>query len=207
MSWLPQNTIVLRITFLNPPIELIFTRTYFYLWSYVAISFFLRIFWISFFLRIFLHLFFLWESFFKSLLIFLKLFFLWEFFWIAFLWESFWISFVSENLFESLSLSIYLSLSVSLCLWSCVWIYFLNLYENKQVYEFHHTKQIFGHRKQIMIFCLFRMFQVYGFCFEFFSFFVEQSVFKFSKISRKTYSFYRIRFFTVNIFYELHLRL
>ena len=30
---------------------------------------------------------------------------------------------------------------------------FLGLYENKQAYEDHHSKQIFYHQKQIMIFC------------------------------------------------------
>ena len=59
-----------------------------------------------------------------------------------FLWESFWIL-ICDHLWES---------------------NFVSLYENKLVYEFHHLKHI------IMIFCWFRMFQVYVFYFEFFSF-------------------------------------
>ena len=40
---------------------------------------------------------------------------------------------------------------------------FLSLYENKQIYEYHHLKQIFCHQKQIMIFWWFRMFPFYVF--------------------------------------------
>ena len=40
---------------------------------------------------------------------------------------------------------IHLSLFVIIC-------DFLSLYENNQVYEYHHLKQIFYHQKQIMIF-------------------------------------------------------
>ena len=35
----------------------------------------------------------------------------------------------------------------------CENLLFLSLYENKQAYEHHHLKQIFCHKKQIIIFC------------------------------------------------------
>ena len=47
---------------------------------------------------------------------------------------------------------------------------FSSLYENKQAYQPHHLKQIFYHQNMIMIFCWFRMFQIYVFNFELFSF-------------------------------------
>ena len=62
-------------------------------------------------------------------------------------------------------------------LWESLLIYdhlwesiFLSLYENKQVYEYHHLKQIFYHQNTIVISCWFLMFQFYDFYFEFFSF-------------------------------------
>ena len=113
-----SNTILLACTPINPPIENLFVRTDFYLWSSVRIS--------------------------------------------SFLWESFLIFFICENLFllwESFRITV---ICVNLC-----------LYENKQVCESHHLKQIFYHQNTIIIFCWFRMFQVCVFYFGFFSFYVS----------------------------------
>ena len=77
------------------------------------------------------------------------------------LWKSF---FICQNLFSSectyfflwefydhlqKSFRIYDHLSESI---------FLSLYENKQVYEYHHLKQIFYHQNTIIIFCWFCIF-------------------------------------------------
>ena len=80
-----------------------------------------------------------------------------------------------DHLWEShLFIRIFLNPSY---LWESLLIYdhlcesiFSSLYENKQAYESHHLKQLFYHQNTIMIFCWFHMFQVYDFCFEFFSF-------------------------------------
>ena len=82
-----------------------------------------------------------------------------------------------ENFFESFFMGIFFESLVSENLFDYLFIYdhpcesiFLSLYENKQAYEFH-LKQISCHQNMIMIFCLFRMFLFYAFCFEFFSFY------------------------------------
>ena len=78
-----------------------------------------------------------------------------------YLWSSVRISSFYENFFllwESFVISI---IFVNLC-----------LYENKQVYEYHHLKKNFYHQNTTMIYCWFRMFQVLFFYFEFFSFYV-----------------------------------
>ena len=64
--------------------------------------------------------------------------------------------FICQNLFSSLriSSSLWSSVRISFYLWSSVRIYFLSLHENKQVYEYHHLKQIFYHQNTIMIFLL-----------------------------------------------------
>ena len=70
---------------------------------------------------------------------------------------------------------------------------------------FHHLKQIFYHQNMIMIPCWFRStyFMYFAFNFSHFIsryFFIEQSVFKFTKLSCDILSFCCIRFFTINIF-------
>ena len=65
------------------------------------------------------------------------------------LWSSVRIFSFHENFFllwESFVISI---IFVNLC-----------LYENKQVYEYHHLKKTFYHQNTTMIYCWFRMFQV-----------------------------------------------
>ena len=140
----------------------------------------------------------------------------------SFLWELF---FICEHLLFFMRNS-FLSKSMSYFSWKVFFIpehlfffmitffyfcFFLSLYENKQTYKSHHLKQIFYHQNMIMIFCRFCMFQTYDFWLEFFQFyvwvffFVQQSVFKFIKLSCNIYSFCRIKLFTINIFYGIHL--
>ena len=75
--------------------------------------------------------------------------------------------FICQNLFSSLriSSSLWSSVRISFYLWSSVRIYFLSLHENKQVYEYHHLKQIFYHQNTIMIFCWYFVIYVPNFMF------------------------------------------
>ena len=76
---------------------------------------------------------------------------------------------ICENLFflrES-----FLYVRIFSYLWSSVGIYYFIIYLlNKLVYEFPHRKQFFYHQNTIVIFCWFRVFQVYVFCFQLSSF-------------------------------------
>ena len=85
--------------------------------------------------------------------------------------------FIYAHFWESLLYCNNLFLSLRTCsyLWSSVRIFwsnflFYSLYENKQVYEYHHLKKIFDHQNMVMIFCWLRIFQIHVFCFEFFLF-------------------------------------
>ena len=95
------------------------------------------------------------------------------------LWESvLFISFVPAYLIICMHVFCLLSSVRIFMIYVCVNLCFC---DNKQVYEYHHLKQIFYHQKQIMIFCWFHMFQVCVFFFEFFLFCV--STFLLNKVS------------------------
>ena len=122
------------------------------------------------------------KNLFESLLIFDHLrgsLFIYDHLWESVpLWEFFWILCFCENLFLFMIICENLFL-----LWESFWIFliydplcetiFLSPYENKHTYESHHLKHLFYHQNMLMVFCQFRMFQVYVFCFEFFSFCVS----------------------------------
>ena len=133
------------------------------------------------------NLFFLWVSLF-FLRIFLNPSYLWESLLIYdHLWESIWFMIICENLLEYL-------------------FAFYSVYKNKQMYEYHHLKQIFYRQNMTMIFwwlCMFFLLWIlFILCLT--TFLLNKSVFEFKKLSRYIYSFFDIRFFTINIFHRIH---
>ena len=82
------------------------------------------------------------------------------------------INLLIECLFVRTYLYLWSSVRISSFYENLSYLYFLSHYENKLVYDSHHLNQVFYHQNLIMIFCWFRMFQVYVCCLKFFSFFV-----------------------------------
>ena len=130
-------TILLTCTTLNPPMKNYFLSSCFYL--HASIFNCVNLLWSYF--RI--------SSFYEN---------------VVFLQESFWNLLICENLFLYMIICENLFLFMITCENLLEYLFaFYSLFENKQVYECHHLKQIFYHQNLIVIFRWLRMFQFYVF--------------------------------------------